>query len=47
LRNKDSAMYHRAVTRMIEHLRKLKANTGEAAEIGEAVPGEEEFPPKE
>lgn len=47
LRNKDSALYRKAMERAIDFNRRQKAGKGEAAELGEHVPGEEEFPPKE
>ena len=47
MRNKDSAMYSKAMERAIEFIRREKAAKNDAAEIGKHVPGEEEFPPKE
>lgn len=45
LRNKDSAMYRKAMERAIDFIRREKAS-GTAREVGEHIPGEEEFPPK-
>ena len=47
MRNKDSAMYSKAMERAIEFIRREKAAKNDATEIGKYVPGEEEFPPKE
>jgi hypothetical protein len=45
LRNKDSAMYSRAMQSALDFIRREKLS--ETAEVGEAVPGEEEFFPAE